>query len=40
MTEENSSTVIVYINGLLGMQEIIQMEFEEERIQEKEQFVF
>ena len=40
MTEENPSTVIVNMHGLLGEQEVIQMEFEEELLQEKEQFVF
>ena len=28
------------MHGLLGEQEVIQMEFEEELLQEKEQFVF
>lgn len=40
MTDENPSTVIVNMHGLLGEQEVIQMEFEEELLQEKEQFVF
>ena len=40
MTEENPSTVIVNMHGLLGEQEVIQMEFEAELLQEKEQFVF
>ena len=40
MTEENPSTVIVNMHGLLGEQEVIQMEFEEGLLQEKEQFVF
>ena len=40
MTDENSSTVIVNMHGLLVEQEVIQMEFEEELLQEKEQFVF
>ena len=40
MSDENPSTVIVNMHGLLGEQEVIQMEFEEELLQEKEQFVF
>ena len=40
MTDENPSTVIVNMHGLLVEQEVIQMEFEEELLQEKEQFVF
>ena len=40
MTYENPSTVIVNMHGLMGEQEVIQMEFEEELLQEKEQFVF
>ena len=40
MTDENPSTVIVNMHGLLGEQEVLQMEFEEELLQEKEQFVF
>ena len=40
MTDENPSTVIVNMHGLLGEQEVIQMEFEAELLQEKEQFVF
>ena len=40
MTDENHSTVIVNMHGLLAEQEVIQMEFEEELLQEKEQFVF
>ena len=40
MTEENPSTVIVNMHGLMGEQEVIQMEFEAELLQEKEQFVF
>jgi hypothetical protein len=40
MTEENPSTVIVNMHGLLGEQEVIQMEFEAKLLQEKEQFVF
>jgi hypothetical protein len=40
MTDENPSTVIVNMHGLLGEQEVIQMEFEDELLQEKEQFVF
>ena len=40
MTDENTSTVIVNMHGLLGEQEVIQIAFEEELLQEKEQFVF
>ena len=40
MTDENSSTVIINIHGLLGEQEVIQMEFAAELLQEKEQFIF
>ena len=40
MTDENPSTVIVNMHGLLGEQEVIQMECEAELLQEKEQFVF
>ncbi|MDP7583312.1 MAG: hypothetical protein QGG03_08765 [SAR324 cluster bacterium] len=40
MTDENPSTVIVNMHGLLGEQEVIQMEFEEELLVEQEQFVF
>ena len=40
MSDENPSTVIVNMHGLLGEQEVIQMEFEEGLLQEKEQFVF
>ena len=40
MTDKNPSTVIVNRHGLLVEQEVIQMEFEEELLQEKEQFVF
>ena len=40
MTDENPSTVIVNMHGLLGEQEVIQMEFEPELLVEHEQFVF
>lgn len=40
MTDENPSTVIVNMHGLLGEQEVIQMEFESELLVEQEQFVF
>ncbi len=40
MTDENLSTVIVNMHGLLGEQEVIQMEFEAELLVEQEQFVF
>ena len=40
MTDDNPSTVIVNMHGLLGKQEVIQMEFEAELLVEQEQFVF
>ena len=40
MTDDNPSTVIVNMHGLLGEQEVIQMEFEAELLVEQEQFVF
>ncbi|MEC9296817.1 MAG: hypothetical protein VYD28_03965 [SAR324 cluster bacterium] len=40
MTDEHPSTVIVNMHGLLGEQEVIQMEFEAELLVEQEQFVF
>ena len=40
MTDENPTTVIINMHGLLGEQEVIQMELERELLQEKEQFVF
>ena len=40
MTDENPSIVIVNMHGLLGEQEVIQMEFEAELLVEQEQFVF
>ena len=40
MTDENPSTVIVNMHGLLGEQEVIQTEFEAELLVEQEQFVF
>ncbi len=39
MIDENSSTVIVNIHGLLGEQGSIQMDFEEELLVEEEQFM-
>ena len=39
MIDENSSTVIVNIHGLLGEQDCIQMDFEEELLVEEEQFI-
>jgi len=39
MIDENSSTVIVNIHGLLGEQDSIQMDFEEELLVEEEQFI-
>ena len=40
MIDENPSTVIVNIHGLLGEQEVIQMEFDAELLVEEEQFEF
>ena len=39
MTEENTSTVIVNIHGLLGEQDGVQIEFEEELVVEEGEFV-
>ena len=39
MIDENTSTVIVNIHGLLGEQDCIQMDFEEELLIEEEQFI-
>ncbi|HBL56029.1 MAG TPA: hypothetical protein EYO46_06260 [Candidatus Lambdaproteobacteria bacterium] len=40
MADENPTTVIVNMHGLLGEQEVIQMEFKAELLVEQEQFVF
>ena len=39
MTDENTSTVIVNIHGLLGEQDGFQIEFEEELLVEEGEFV-
>ena len=39
MFDEKSSTVIVNIHGLLGEQDSIQMEFEEELLEVEGQFI-
>ena len=39
MTDENTSTVIVNIHGLLGEQDGVQIEFEEELLVEEGEFV-
>ena len=39
MTDETSSTVIVNIHGLLGEQDGVQIEFEEELLVEEGEFV-
>ena len=39
MINENTSTVIVNIHGLLGEQDCIQMDFEEELLVEEKQFM-
>ena len=39
MTDENTSTVIVNIHGLLGEQDGVQIEFEEELLMEQGEFV-
>ena len=39
MTDENTSTVTVNIHGLLGEQDGVQIEFEEELLVEKGEFV-
>ena len=38
-TDENTSTVIVNIHGLLGEQDGVQIEFEEELLEEEGEFV-
>ena len=40
MTDENTSTVIVNIHGLLGEQDGVQIEFEEELLVDEGEFVF
>ncbi len=39
MSDENTSTVIVNIHGLLGEQDGVQIEFEEELLVEEGEFV-
>ena len=39
MTDENTTTVIVNIHGLLGEQDGVQIEFEEELLVEEGEFV-
>ena len=39
MTDENPSSIIVNMHGLLGEQEVVQIEIEAERLLEEEQFV-
>ena len=39
MTDENNSTLIVNIHGLLGEQDGVQIEFEEELLVEEGEFV-
>ena len=39
MTDENTSTVIVNIHGLLGEQDGVQIEFEEEMLVDEGEFV-
>ena len=39
MTDENTSTVIVNIHGLLGEQDGVQIEFQEELLVEEGEFV-
>ena len=39
MTDENTSTVIVNIHGLVGEQDGVQIEFEEELLVEEGEFV-
>ena len=39
MTDENTSTVIVNIHGLLGEQDGVKIEFEEELLVEEGEFV-
>ena len=39
MTDKNTSTVIVKIHGLLGQQDGVQIEFEEELLEDQVEFV-
>ena len=39
ITDENTSTLIVNIHGLLGEQDGVQIEFEEELLEEEGEFV-
>ena len=39
MTDENTSTVMVNIHGILGEQDGVQIEFEEEMLVEEGEFV-
>ena len=39
MTDENTSTIIVNIHGLLGEQDGVQIEFEDELLLEEGEFV-
>ena len=39
MTDENTSTVTVNIHGLLGEQDGVQIEFEEELLMEEGEFI-
>ena len=39
MTDENTSTVVVNIHGLLGEQDGVQIEFDEELLVEEGEFV-
>ena len=39
ITDENNSTVIVNIHGLLGEQDGVQIEFEEELLMEEGEFI-
>jgi len=39
MTDQNPSTVIVNIHGLLGEQDGVQIEFEEELLEEEGEFI-
>jgi hypothetical protein len=39
MADQNSNIVLVNMHGLLGEQDVVQMEFEEELLVEEAQFV-
>ncbi|MBC8259426.1 MAG: hypothetical protein H8E38_10440 [SAR324 cluster bacterium] len=40
MTDTNPATVIINIHGLLGEQDVVQIDFEEDLLAEERQFVY